>query len=149
MNDGMGNGLHLLFEGDSFYKLVSEATVSEYLTACPDLIGMTPITEPLVLLGEAGWCGFVVIAQSHISIHAKGQYVIGDIFSCMPFEVDPALDLAGSILGLVGIRFQEVGRGWGREGVLSRSNLRTVRANTEGHGGLHRTVEASSSPPPG
>lgn len=110
MNDGMGDGLHLVFEGRG--KTVNEATVTQYLKACPDVIGMTPISEPQVLLGAEGWCGFVVIAQSHISIHCRGTYVLGDVFSCAPFEIGPAIDLAESTFGLTGIKTEELSRGW-------------------------------------
>lgn len=60
---------------------------------------MTRITEPEVLKYDApksedsGVSGFVIIAESHISIHTfpNRDYVNIDIFSCQPFDHDKAL----------------------------------------------------------
>ncbi len=71
----------------------------EYLSKIPALIGMTPITQPYIfpykglIPDDEGITGFIVIAESHISIHTfpKKNYAFIDIFSCKEFDVDLAL----------------------------------------------------------
>ncbi len=68
--------------------------VSKILNDLPDKIGMTKITQPYVFRysgkfpEDNGITGFVVIAESHISIHTfeVKDYVFIDIFSCKPFD---------------------------------------------------------------
>jgi S-adenosylmethionine decarboxylase len=69
---------------------------------------MTRITEPEVLKYDApkeqdsGVSGFVIIAESHISIHTFPirDYVNIDIFSCQPFDHDQALSEVKSLFQL-------------------------------------------------
>jgi S-adenosylmethionine decarboxylase len=62
---------------------------------------MVKITQPYVFpyIGivpeDKGITGFVVIAESHLSIHTfveKG-YAFVDLFSCKPFDTDMARDI--------------------------------------------------------
>jgi S-adenosylmethionine decarboxylase len=71
----------------------------DYLKKLPEMIGMTPITQPYVfpysgLVSEdKGITGIVIIAESHLSIHSfedKG-YTFIDMFSCKDFDVDDAI----------------------------------------------------------
>jgi S-adenosylmethionine decarboxylase len=64
----------------------------------PQLIGMTPITQPYVfpysglVPEDKGITGIVIIAESHLSVHSfedKG-YTFIDMFSCKPFDVEKA-----------------------------------------------------------
>jgi S-adenosylmethionine decarboxylase len=64
----------------------------------PELIGMTPITQPYVfpysglVPEDKGITGIVIIAESHLSVHSfedKG-YTFIDMFSCKPFDVEKA-----------------------------------------------------------
>ena len=75
--------------------------VFDFLSTLPDKIGMTKITQPYVfpysgkIPEDKGITGFVVIAESHLSIHTfvdKG-YAFVDLFSCKPFDTDVARDL--------------------------------------------------------
>ena len=68
----------------------------DYLKKLPDLIQMTPITQPYVfpysglIPSDRGITGIVIIAESHLSVHSfeeKGYSFI-DIFSCKDFDVD-------------------------------------------------------------
>lgn len=70
------------------------------LNNLPKLIGMTPITQPYVFPYsgleplDCGITGFLVIAESHISIHTfqKKDYVFIDVFSCKDFNVQDAIN---------------------------------------------------------
>ena len=71
----------------------------DFLKKLPELIQMTPITQPYVfpysglVPEDKGITGIVIIAESHLSIHSfeeKGHTFI-DIFSCKPFDTDEAI----------------------------------------------------------
>jgi len=79
-------------------KLNDLSFIYNLLYELPDKIGMTKITQPYVfpysglVPEDKGITGFVVIAESHISIHTfeeKG-YVFIDLFSCKNFDVEYA-----------------------------------------------------------
>lgn len=71
----------------------------DYLKKLPEMIGMTPITQPYVfpysglVPEDKGITGIVIIAESHLSIHSfedKG-YTFIDMFSCKDFDVEAAV----------------------------------------------------------
>lgn len=75
-------------------KLSDFDLVFDVLNNLPDKIGMTKITQPYVFKysglvpEDKGITGFIVIAESHISIHTfqEKNYVFIDLFSCKPFD---------------------------------------------------------------
>ena len=93
--------MHLVIDGfgGNTSKMWDEQLVRQFLTDYPESLAMTRITEPRVLVYEApkpedsGVTGFVIIAESHISIHTfpRKSYVNIDIFSCRAFDHDRAL----------------------------------------------------------
>ena len=90
--------MHLLIDGFDCPEdlLASEEVVHNFLDGLPDEIGMLKITEPKVLTYNGavpedwGVTGFVVIAESHISVHtfAGRGYINVDVFSCKDFDAD-------------------------------------------------------------
>jgi S-adenosylmethionine decarboxylase len=77
----------------------------DYLKKLPELIQMTPITQPYVfpysglIPEDKGITGIVIIAESHISVHSfeeKGYSFI-DIFSCKDFDIDRAIRITKEI----------------------------------------------------
>jgi S-adenosylmethionine decarboxylase len=93
-------GVHLMLDGYGCdrSKLESEEFVYKFLDEFPADIGMTKIMQPSVLKysdtcsEECGISGFVLIAESHVSVHtfpATG-YVSIDIFSCKSFDLEAA-----------------------------------------------------------
>lgn len=93
--------MHLVIDGydGDVDKMWDRELVRDFLTNYPDNLGMTRITEPQVLeyngpkVEDGGVSGFVIIAESHISIHTfpYRNYVNIDIFSCKSFDDDRAL----------------------------------------------------------
>lgn len=86
------------FGGDRT-KLASEELVRDLLDRYPGEIGMTKISDPHVrrYVGDKpedwGVSGFVLIAESHITIHTfveHGQVWV-DIFSCKEFDATRAI----------------------------------------------------------
>lgn len=72
-----------------------------YLKTLPELIHMTPITQPYVfpysglVPEDKGITGIVIIAESHLSVHSfeeKG-YCFVDIFSCKDMDVERAIQI--------------------------------------------------------
>ena len=88
--------MHLVIDGygGNTSKMWDDGLVRQFLTDYPDALEMTRITEPRVLVYDApkpedsGVSGFVIIAESHISIHTfpRKSYVNIDIFSCRPLR---------------------------------------------------------------
>ena len=95
-------GLHVTIDasGCNKRKLASVTLVYDILNKLPDNIGMTKMTLPYVVKwldkfahGTEGISGFVMIAESHISIHTfpDQDYVFMDIFSCKEFDAEMAV----------------------------------------------------------
>jgi S-adenosylmethionine decarboxylase len=76
--------------------MADEVLVRQLLDSYPAEIGMTKICEPYVVryVGSKpedwGVSGFVMIAESHISIHTfvERSFVNIDVFSCKEFDAD-------------------------------------------------------------
>ena len=100
----IGFGPHLMVDGynANYEKLSSVSAVVDFLETIVSEIEMTKIMPPYVFKYDGGdkpedWgvSGFVIIAESHISIHTfpeKGYFSI-DIFSCKEFDFDKALNI--------------------------------------------------------
>jgi S-adenosylmethionine decarboxylase len=106
------------FGGDR-ERLSSESLVRSLLDIYPAAINMTKISEPLVLryVGEKaqdwGVTGFVIIAESHISVHTFPEhgYVWVDVFSCKDFETDGATDKIIEAFDLTHVTVNKLPRG--------------------------------------
>ena len=113
--------MHLVIDGyaGDTGKMWDLEMVREFLTNYPDNLGMTRITEPNVLeyngpkIEDAGVSGFVIIAESHISIHTfpYRNYVNIDIFSCKSFDSDQAARDARDLFDLTDIKTWLLDRG--------------------------------------
>lgn len=86
-------GEHLMIDGygGSFEKLESKDEVLAFLDKLPGELGMTKITEPVVkrydgnaFKDPGGWSGYVMIAESHLSIHtfSKRGFLTADFYTC-------------------------------------------------------------------
>lgn len=80
-------------------QLSDENVVRVILDQYPEMMGMTKITQPKVLEYRGtkpedwGVSGYVMIAESHISMHTFPErgLVWADIFSCKDFDAAPVL----------------------------------------------------------
>lgn len=86
-------GEHLTLDGygGSQELLNDESLVRQFLSELPIKLGMHCLTEPIItsapdngLKDPGGWSGFVIIAESHISIHTFPQrgFVTADVYTC-------------------------------------------------------------------
>ena len=93
--------------------------IRQFLYDLPDAMGMTRITEPSVLeynapkAEDSGISGFVIIAESHISVHTfpRRDHVNVDIFSCRPFDSDMALSRVKELFSLEEVETWQLERG--------------------------------------
>jgi S-adenosylmethionine decarboxylase len=132
--------MHLVIDGyrGDTEKMWDKQRLETFLFDLPPILGMTRITEPSVLGYDApkpedsGISGFVIIAESHISVHTfpRKDYVNVDIFSCQSFDKDQALDRVKELFGLEEVKTWVLDRGleWldARQGALETSQQRTV-----------------------
>jgi len=88
-------------------KLSDLSYIYNLLDELPDVIDMHKITAPYVFVykpkgnpTEWGISGFVIIAESHISIHTfpDNKHAFMDIFSCKQFDIHTAVNYITSKL---------------------------------------------------
>ncbi len=87
------------FGGDP-EQLADENVVRAILDLYPDEMGMTKIAPPTVVRYKGtkpedwGVSGYVMIAESHISVHTfpERNLIWADIFSCKDFDAVPLVD---------------------------------------------------------
>ena len=113
--------MHLVIDGyrGDIEKMWDPELVRNFLIECPNQLGMTRITDPKVLdyqapkAEDAGVSGFVIIAESHISIHTfpRRNYVNIDIFSCLPFDHERALAEVKGLFDLAEVKTWLLERG--------------------------------------
>jgi S-adenosylmethionine decarboxylase len=104
----VGFGPHLIFDGFGCpaARLSDLGRLYTLLDKLPEQIGMTKIMPPYVFRhgsgrgAEVGLSGFVLIAESHISIHTfpRRRFANVDVFSCEPFDVRIVLSALGDAL---------------------------------------------------
>ena len=113
--------MHLLIDGYGAdpERLWDQSFLRNFLDEYPVRLGMTKITDPRVLRynapveADSGITGFVVIAESHISVHTfpHRRYVNIDIFSCKSFDSRKALEEVQELFGLQRVKSWLVDRG--------------------------------------
>ena len=102
-------GQHLTIDASSCNrkKLTDQSLVYDILNNLPKELGMNKMILPYAVKWMdpgatiAGISGFVMIAESHISIHTfpEKDYVFIDVFSCKGFNVDKAVKLLVGAFG--------------------------------------------------
>ena len=132
--------MHLVVDGygGDAEALKNTELIYDFLDTLPDRIGMTKIIPPQVYTyhGEKsrdwGVSGFVLIAESHISIHTfpDREHVNIDIFSCQSFDQERALAEAKDLIQLQVVKTWVLDRGleWldSRQGLAETQEQRTV-----------------------
>ena len=113
--------MHLVVDGyrGDQQKMWDVELVRQFLETYPARLGMTPLCEPVVLSyngpisEDSGVSGFVIIAESHISIHTfpYHNHVNIDIFSCKAFDTQQALEEVKQLFALDEVKTWELDRG--------------------------------------
>lgn len=104
--------MHLIIDGyvNDPSKIENKEFIYSFLDLYPEKIKMTKVSTPQVTQHktpgpeEKGLSGFVILAESHISIHIfpEQSYVNIDIFSCREFDCDQATRTIQDQFGLTG-----------------------------------------------
>ena len=81
--------MHLLIEaqdGEPDLLFGSHTVYESFLLDLTAKAGMTPISDPLIRDTDTGRMGFIILAESHVSIHAirQSNAAFIDLFSCKP-----------------------------------------------------------------
>jgi S-adenosylmethionine decarboxylase len=113
--------MHLIIDGFGANRkmLESENMIYDLLDTYPSQINMTKVAPPRVFrfIGSKpedwGVSGFVIIAESHISIHTfpERRYINIDIFSCKDFDDKQAIEDMKEKFGLAEIKTYVLSRG--------------------------------------
>ena len=116
-------GEHLTIDGygGSPTRLTDSNLVMEALNQLPELLGMKKLCEAVVHFAQAndqkdpgGWSGFVIIAESHISIHTFPDrgFVSADVYTCKnDLDVNFILNYFKETFGLTDIEHHLIKRG--------------------------------------
>jgi len=118
----IGFGPHLMVDGyEANYDVIASVeAITDFLEMLPKEINMTKIMPPYVFKYDGGdkpedWgiSGFVIIAESHISIHTfpEKNYFSIDIFSCNEFNMDRALEIIKDYFGTDRLEVRTTNRG--------------------------------------
>lgn len=89
---------HQLFDG-IVPAQPTRPQISDLIRAVARKIAMTRICRTRTRVQGELWQGFVMIAESHISIHGYGSYAWADVFSCQPFEKHDVIGVLQRKLG--------------------------------------------------
>lgn len=98
-----GFGLHLTLDGygGPKEKLADIKLVKRVLNQLPQLLRMHKISPVRVIWydggknhQDCGASGFVMIAESHISIHTFSEkgFLTADVYSCKPFDTEKTIE---------------------------------------------------------
>ena len=114
-------GLHLTLdiENCSPDKLVDNKFIYDLLNSMPGKFSMSKMTLPYVVWWKDKWAktpglsGFVMIAESHISVHTfpEQRYAFFDIFSCRHFDAKPIIDFIKKEFGSNKVTVHTIERG--------------------------------------
>jgi S-adenosylmethionine decarboxylase len=81
--------------------LNDKGLVYDILDSLPEKIGMKKLMKPYVIFAEAndkrdpgGWSGFVMIQESHMSLHTfiKRRFITADVYSCKMFDTKKVIN---------------------------------------------------------
>lgn len=134
-------GLHLTLDayGGDKEKLADPRLIRKVLNTLPPLLNMHKITKPQVLWysgGEipedCGVSGFVMIAESHISIHTfsdKG-FLTADVYSCKPFDSQKTIQYFKEQFDLQDLEINIIKRGTKFPRVKNRSTWSYIPIST-------------------
>ena len=113
--------MHLLIDGhDGNSEILQNQTlISKFLEELPNEIGMVKLIDPQVNKYEGkssqdwGISGFVIIAESHISVHTfpSRKYINIDVFSCKNFDVKKTISQVKSYFKLENVKYWTIDRG--------------------------------------
>ncbi len=113
--------MHLVIDsyGADPSLLASVELIHTFLDQLPDQIGMTKVAPPQVYTYRGqkphdwGVSGFVLIAESHVTIHTfpRRGYANIDVFSCKEFDAQATIEIVTAAFGLERVSSRILDRG--------------------------------------
>ena len=88
----------------------TEPYLKRFLSDAVAMVKMKVIAGPFVYGRMAVWDGWILLAESHATIHVYGEQCHVDLFSCRGFDVEDPLDLMRHRLKLSKQRFEVIER---------------------------------------
>jgi len=99
-------GNHLIFDGYNcdFRKLDNETHIIKVLNDLVRISKMKKISDPVIVKADGnealggkdpgGYSAFILIQESHISIHTftRRKFITVDVYTCKEFEARPVID---------------------------------------------------------
>jgi len=126
--------MHLIIDGygGDPHRLADLEVTRAFLDSVPTEIGMVTIALPYVCRYEGskpsdwGISGFVLIAESHLSVHTFPERGLlwADIFSCKSFDADRLVEAVRKAFSLREARVTLLGRGLEYSEVLAPAAAR-------------------------
>lgn len=122
-NGTMNFGEHLTLDGylGDYDKLNDKRRVMDCLDKLPELLDMHKLSTPEIYFAEGnnlkdpgGWSGFVVIEESHISVHTfpGRRFVSADVYTCRNgMDTDFIIDFFKEKFGLQDVETNLIKRG--------------------------------------
>ena len=119
--------MHVLIDGSEGdrTRLNDSRLLLDLLRDLPLRMDMQPISTPSIRFWQSspehpqdwGLSGFVMIAESHLSLHTFPERGIAwiDLFSCKAFDAAPLIEMLAEALGLGVVRIMRVNRGLDEE----------------------------------
>lgn len=108
-----GKGTHLLVTGTSKLDRVNKSWAKSFLSDMVGSIGMTIIFGPQVdIILPHKVTGFIILVESHASIHWTRPVFYLDLFSCRAFEVSEIILWVTQEWQMDGGYYQVIERGW-------------------------------------
>jgi S-adenosylmethionine decarboxylase len=116
------DGSHLVLDctGCNLAALSDKKLILDFIEHIIQLLGMKKLTEPVLVecdgtinkWDKGGVSAFVMIAESHISLHTFPQagLLSADIFSCKPFNVRLATDNFTKVFSPVTVKMKLLNR---------------------------------------
>ncbi len=122
LNANVPFGLHLMLDMyDCLPEVLNDKNlVLNILQKLPGKLGMRILLAPVVAFAKpngkrdpGGWSGFVLIQESHISIHTfvKRRFVTIDVYSCKEFDTQYAIDYFEKVFRTEDVDFEVEQRG--------------------------------------
>jgi S-adenosylmethionine decarboxylase len=115
-------GMHLMLDmyNCSFDALNDKQIVYNALKSLPKKIKMKILLEPIVVFAQpngkkdpGGWSGFVILQESHMSVHTfiKRKFVTIDVYACKEFDSEFVLSFFKKIFGSTDLEYTVESRG--------------------------------------
>lgn len=108
------------------------ATISNFLDQLPLVLGMKKLIKPCIVCYKGGetWdkggiTGFMLIAESHISIHTftHDGFLSADVYSCKPFDTEKTIAFFKKTFGYKKAKIKTVRRGIE---IIRRKNMESM-----------------------